>query len=64
MDMCSPIDLHLVKSVTPQDLTMDLLKDVLFKEKSSYRRWCPHELWDYWNLICDLGIDDGPVLKT
>ena len=61
--LSTPIDLSAVKSSTAQDPVMTSLKDTIFNGWPTYRKQCPQELWDFWNFRCDLGLEDGLVLK-
>ena len=58
-----PIDIGLVKSAATKDPTMQLLKNTIYNGWPGYRKQCPKELWDYWNIRCDLVLEDGLVLK-
>ena len=58
-----PIDIGLVKSAAAKDPTMQLLKNTIYNGWPGYRKQCPKELWDYWNIRCDLVLEDGLILK-
>ena len=58
-----PFDIGLVKSAAAKDPTMQLLKNTIYNGWPGYRKQCPKELWDYWNIRCDLVLEDGLILK-
>ena len=62
-DTSCPIDINSVRSATAKDLTMQLLKNTIYNGWPAYRKQCPKELWDYWNIRCDLVLEDGLILK-
>ena len=62
-DTPCPIDIGSVKSATAKDPTMQLLKTTIYSGWPPYRKQCPKELWDYWNVRCDLVLEDGLILK-
>ena len=62
-DTSCPIDIGLVKSASAMDPTTQLLKNTIYKGWPEYRKHCPKELWDYWNIRCDLVLEDGLILK-
>ena len=62
-DTSCPIDIGLVKSASAMDPTTQLLKNAIYKGWPEYRKHCPKELWDYWNIRCDLVLEDGLILK-
>jgi len=45
------------------DPTMQCLKNTIYNGWPGYRKHCPKELWDYWNIRCDLVLEDGLILK-
>ena len=51
------------QELTHHNNTLNMLKDIVFRGWPNLRKQCLQELWDYWNLRCDLVIDDGLVLK-
>lgn len=57
-----PIDIGLVKSTAAKDSTMQLL-NTIYNGWPAYRKQCPKELWDYWNIRYDLVLKDGLILK-
>ena len=57
------IDIDLVKSASAKDSTMQLLKNTIYNGWPGYRKHCPKELWEYWNIRCDLVLEDGLILK-
>ena len=59
----SLVDIAMVKEVTAKDPVMNLLKNMIYRCWSEYRKQCPQELWDYWNFRCDLVLEDGLILK-
>ena len=59
---CS-IDIGLVKSAATKDPTMQLSKNTIYHGWPRYRKQCPRELWDYWNIRCNLFLEDGLILK-
>ena len=63
-DGASPVDIDLLKSVTVQDPSMNLLKEVFYKEWPSYGKKHLQELWNYWNFGGDLVLEDALVLKS
>ena len=62
-DTSCPIDIGSVKSAAAKDPTMQLLKTTIYSGWPAYRKQCPKELWDYWNIRCDLVLEDGLILK-
>lgn len=62
-DTSCPIDIGLVKSAAAKHPTMHLLKNTIYNGWPGYRKQCPKELWDYWNIRCDLVLEDGLMLK-
>ena len=62
-DTSCPINIGLVKSAAAKDPTMQLLKNTIYNGWPGYRKQCPKELWDYWNIRCDLVLEDGLILK-
>ena len=62
-DISCPINIDLVKSASAMDQTMQLLKNTIYNGWPGYRKHCPKELWDYWNIRCDLVLEDGLILK-
>ena len=62
-DTSCPIDIGLVKSAAAKDPTVQLLKNNIYNGWPGYRKQCPKELWDYWNIWCDLALKDGLILK-
>ena len=47
-----------VKSAVEKEPTMQLLKNTIYNGWPAYRKQCPNELWDYWNIRCDLVLED------
>ena len=62
-NISAPIDLQVIKSATNEDMTMNILRNTIYKGWPEYRKQCPSELWDYWNYRCDLVIENGLILK-
>ena len=62
-DISCPIDIGLVKLASVKDPTMQLLKNTIYNGWPGYRKHCPKELWEYWNIRCDLVLEDGLILK-
>ena len=62
-DISCPIDIDLVKSASAKDSTMQLLKNTIYNGWPGYRKHCPKEIWEYWNIRCDLVLEDGLILK-
>ena len=62
-DISCPIDIGLVKSASAKDTTMQLLKNTIYNGWLEYRKHCPKELWEYWNIRCDLVLEDSLILK-
>ena len=62
-DTSCPIDIGLVKSAAAKDPIMQLLKNTIYNGWPGYRKQCPKELWDYWNIRCDLVLEGGLILK-
>ena len=58
-----PIDIDQVKSVSAKDSTMQLLKNTIYNGWPGYRKHCPKELWEYWNIRCDHVLEDSLILK-
>ncbi|XP_015762246.1 PREDICTED: uncharacterized protein K02A2.6-like [Acropora digitifera] len=63
MDISCHIDIDLVKSASAKDSTMQLLKNTIYNGWPGYRKHCPKEIWEYWNIRCDLVLEDGLILK-
>ena len=62
-DVSCPINMEHVKSAMTPDATLNMLKDMIYLGWPHYRKQCPQELWDYWNLSSDLVLEDGFILK-
>ena len=62
-DTSCPIDIGLVKSAAAKNPTMQLLKNTIYNGWPGYRKQRPKELWDYWNIRCDLVLEDSLILK-
>ena len=56
-DISCPIDIDLVKSASAKDSTMQLLKNTIYNGWPGYRKHCPKEIWEYWNIRCDLVLE-------
>jgi len=42
---------------------MQLLKNTIYNGWPGYRKQGPKELWLYWNIRCDLVLEDGLIPK-
>ena len=52
-----------MKSASAKDSTMQLLKNTIYNGWPGYRKHCPKELWEFWNIRFDLVLEDGLILK-
>ena len=57
------LNIATIKEAIMVDPTMNLLKHMIYKGWSDYRKQCPQELWDYWTFRCELVLEDGLILK-
>ena len=59
----TPIDMQRIKEESAKDSQQNLLKDTIFRGWPAARKNIPFEIQEYWNIRCDLVLDDGVILK-